>query len=284
MKRILVPVDFSSTSKKAFRFAVDIASKSGGSVVLYHLYSPGKKAILGLGENVTIYNKHIEENSLKRLQRLKKKVLADAEEVPVSTIVGRTPLIDNILGFAEHNYIDMIVMGTQGASGLKKVIIGSVAAKIIEKSNIPVLLVPEKFEWNPIEKIVFTTDFHKADGKALPVVFDFANLYNALVTLVNLLDPYLPKDNKEKKDFEMYAYYVQRNFNDSRIQFQQLKTTSVLKTMENLHEEIPYDLLVMARRKLGFLNRFFQKSFTKKMAYITMQPLLNTPRIKDTFI
>jgi nucleotide-binding universal stress UspA family protein len=47
--------------------------------------------------------------------------------------------------------------------------------------------------------------------------------------------------------------------------------------MENLHEEIPYDLLVMARRKLGFLNRFFQRSFTKKMAYISTLPLLIVP-------
>ena len=277
MRRILVPVDFSPTSKKAFRFAADIASKSGGSIILYHLYTPGKRAALGLREKVNEYNKHIEENSLKRLQRLKKKVLADTAEVPVSTIVGRTPLIDNILGFAEHNHIDMIVMGTQGASGLKKVTIGSEAAKIMVRSDIPVLLVPERFEWKQIEKIVFTTDIHNADSKALPVVFEFANLYDALVTLVNLLDPYHPKDNKEQKDFDMYAYYVQRNFNDSRIQFQQLKTTSVVKTMENLHEEIPFDLLVMARRKLSAKDRFFQKSFTKKMAYITKQPLLIIP-------
>lgn len=277
MKRILVPVDFSPTSKKAFRFAVDIASKSGGSIVLYHLYTPGTRAALGLKENLNEYNKFIEGTSLKRLQRLKKRVLRDTAEVPVSTIVGRIPVINNILGFAEHNHIDMIIMGTQGASGLKRVTIGSTAAKIIARSDIPVLLVPEKFELAPIKKIVFTTDIHKADSKALPVVFDFANRYNALVTLVNLNDPYHTYDEKEQKDFDTYAYYVQRNFNDSRIQFKQLKTSSVVKTMENLHEEIPYDLLGMARRKLGFLNRFFQKSFTKRMAYITTKPLLIIP-------
>ncbi|MEO9020601.1 MAG: universal stress protein [Ginsengibacter sp.] len=278
MKRILVPVDFSTTSKKAFRFAADIASKSGGTILLYHLYTPGKKAALGFGENINEYNNRIEENSLKRLQRLKKKVWEDTAEVPVSTIVGRTPVIDNILGFAEHNHVDMIVMGTQGASGLKKVTMGSVAAKIIVRSDIPVLLVPEKFEWKSIEKIVFTTDIHKADSKALPMVFDFANLYNALVTLVNLIDSRHQYDEKRNKDFETYAYYVQRNFNDSRIQFKQLKTTSVVKTMENLYEEIPYDMLVMARRKLSAKDRFFQKSFTKRMAYITSQPLLVIPQ------
>lgn len=244
---------------------------------MYHLYTPAKSTTVGVFENIRAYNQELETSNLKRLQRLKKKVLSDGIEVPVSTLVGRPPVVNNILGFAEHNHVDMIVMGTQGASGLKKVIVGSVAAKVVAQSDIPVLLVPEKYELNPIEKIVFTTDIQKADRKALPVVFDFANLYNALVTLVNLNDPSHQYDEKEKKDFEMYAYYIQRDFNDSRVQFQQLKTTSVIKTMENLHEEIPYDLLVMARRKLSFLNRFFQKSFTKKMAYITKQPLLIIP-------
>ncbi len=277
MKRILVPVDFSPTSKKAFRFAVDIASKSGRAILLYHLYTPGTKGTLGLTENILEYNKRTEENNLKRLQRLKKKILADTEEVVVSTIVGRTPVINNILGFAEHNHVDMIVMGTQGAGGLKKVIVGSVAAKIMAKSSVPVLLVPEKFEWKLPENIVFISSFNKADKMAWPVVLEITKLYEALLTLVNISDPKDSLTESNKNNFEIYAYRLQRELNDIKIQFKQLKTNSIIKTMENLHEEIPYDLLVMARRKLGFFNRFFQRSFTKKMAYITTLPLLIVP-------
>lgn len=277
MKRILVPVDFSTTSIKAFRYAVEIASKSGGNIILYHLYTPAKSTTVGVFENVRAYNQQLEINNLKRLQRLNKRVLSEGIDVSVSTIVGRPPVVNNILGFAEHNQIDMIVMGTQGASGLKRVTVGSVAAKIITKSDIPVLLVPEKFEMAPLEKIVFTTTFQRTDKKALPLVFKIASLYDAVVTFVNLRDPYNQFDTTEEDNFDTYAYSLQREFNDSRIQFKQLKTTSIVKTMENLHKEIPYDLLVMARRKMGFLNRFFQKSFTKKMAYITKQPLLVIP-------
>ncbi|HEV2831893.1 MAG TPA: universal stress protein [Hanamia sp.] len=277
MKRILVPVDFSPTSIKAFRYAVEIASKSGGNIILYHLYTPAKSTTVGLFENIRAYNRELEANNLKRLQRLKKKVLSDSIDVPVSTIVDRPPVVNNILEFVEHNQIDMIVMGTQGASGLKRVTVGSVAAKIIAKSNIPVLLVPEKFEMAPLEKIVFTTTFQSTDRKALPLVFEIAALYDAVVTFANLRDPHNQFDTTEEDNFDTYAYSLQREFEDSRIQFKQLKTASVVKTMENLHEEIPYDLLVMARRKTGFLNRFFQKSFTKKMAYITKQPLLIIP-------
>ncbi|MEO9021372.1 MAG: universal stress protein [Ginsengibacter sp.] len=278
MKRILVPVDFSPTSKKAFRYAVDIASRSGGTIILYHLYKPLKKSELGDSSNAREGNMQLEKNSLKRLQRLKKKVLADSkEEVTVSTLVGRMPVLNNILGFVEHNHIDLIVMGTQGATGLKKVMIGSTTAKVMERSEVPILLVPEKFVWKKPGKILFTTIICKSDNRAFPVLLSFANLYGTQITFVNLRDPHQLYGFKEKEEFEMYAYSVQRVFDHADIQFRQLDTFSVEKTMEDLYKEIPYDLLVMTRRKLNFPDRLFQKSFTKKMAYITTQPLLIVP-------
>lgn len=279
MKRILVPVDFSPTSKKAFGFAVDMASGFGSSTLLYHLYSPKIEPIPGFHDAESI-NQKMESNSLKRLQRLRKKVLADRNDVSVSTIVGRTPIVNNILGFAEHHHIDLIIMGTQGATGLKKITIGSVAAKIMKESDIPVLLIPEKYQLAPIKNIVFATNFETADRTAFPFVFEIANRYDALVTFVNLLDPYAKDKKLLEKNIESYGYMLQRQFNDSKMQFQQLKTSTIENTMENLHEEIPYDLLVMTRRKLGFTDRIFQKSFTKKMAYVTKYPLLIIPEEK----
>ncbi|HEY5370110.1 MAG TPA: universal stress protein [Hanamia sp.] len=111
MKRILVPVDFSPTSKKASRYAIDIASKSGGTVILCHFFRPMKSPDTGATDNVREYNQQFELKTLKRLQRLKKKVLADTSEaVAVSTLVGRMPIVKNILRFAKKNHIDLIVM------------------------------------------------------------------------------------------------------------------------------------------------------------------------------
>src|SRR6185437_13920236 len=278
MKRILVPVDFSPTSKKAFRYAIDIASKSGVTVILCHFFRPLKSSDAGAPHSVRNYNQQFELNTLKRLQRLKKKVLADtSESVAVSTIVGRIPVVKNILRLTEINHIDLIVMGTQGATGLKKMTIGSIAAKVMEGSTVPVLLVPGKFMWKKLQTILFTTTISKSDNNAFPVLLSFANLYDAKITVVNLRDPHQLNSYKEKEEFEMYAYSIQRIFDDVNIQFRQVGTFSIEETMANLYDEIPYDLLVMARRKLDSLSRFLQKSFTKKMAHITTQPLLILP-------
>ena len=278
MRRILVPVDFSATSKKAFRFAVDIASQTDGVILLYHLYTPERKTAFGSRETVDENNKIAEKNILKRLTRLRKKVLEETgANIVISTLVGRTPIVNNILGFVEHNHVDMIVMGTQGATGLKKTIIGSVAAKIIAEAEVPVILIPEKYEMKKIEHVVFTTDIKKTDKRALPIVFDFAGLHDAKVTVVNMFLKLHEEDKKGKDEFETYAYHVQRTYNISNLHFKQIETSNVAKTMENLSTELNYDVLAMARRKLQPGERLFQKSFTKEMAFMTSHPLIVVP-------
>ena len=236
MKRILVPTDFSPTAEKAFRFALDLAERLRGTVILYHTYVPLEGTFVGTEKTRKLYNTQSEINIVKRLQRLKKKVTGNAGNVPVSTIVGRSPLIDNILGFAEHNQIDLIVMGTQGAAGLKKTIIGSVSARVIEESDIPVLVVPEKYELEEPGQFVFVTDYLPADKQALAIVVAMAKLYHAEITVLHLISAYETDSDKveKKNDFDTYAFSLQREFNESNIKFHLLEIPSITETMETL--------------------------------------------------
>lgn len=279
MKRILVPTDFSPTAEKAFRFSLDIASRANGTVILYHICNPVESKIIDTDSKRRMYNADIEANALKRLQRLRKKVLGDSLDVQVSTIVGRSPLIDNILGFAENNHIDLIVMGTQGASGLKKTIIGSVAARVVEKSDLPVLLIPAKYEIKELNEFVFATNYRAADKLALTLVNAMAKLFEAEVTVVHFANAYHSELDKikVKDDFDSYAYTLQRVFNESKIKFHLLETTSVVETMETLDSNFPYDVMAMVRRNKTFLEKFFVKSFTQNMVYLTKKPLLIIP-------
>ena len=278
MKRILVPTDFSPTAERALRFALDIASKSKGTVILYHVYTPLESTSIDMETKRKQHNTQTETNLVKRLQRLKKKVMTNGMDMPVSTVVGHSPIINNILGFAEDNHIDLIIMGTQGASGLKKVIVGSVAARIIEKSDIPVLLVPQKFEWKEPEQIAFATNYNRTDRQALTSVIDFSKYYNAAVTVMHLLNvKNIQQSQKAKTNFDTYAYTVQRRFGEAKLKFQLVETTSVTETMEHLDKKFPYDMLAMVRRKKSFLQRFFLESFTQNMAYVTRKPLLVVP-------
>ena len=279
MKRILVPVDFSPNSQKAARYAVDIASRSGAAIILYHLFRPLKASEAGVVFNVDDHNRSLQEILLKRLQRLQKKVLTDTNvNVPVSAHVGRIPIVKNIIDFADENYIDLVVMGTKGASGLKKITLGSNASKIIQRSKIPVLLIPEKFKWKKPAKILFTTAIHKSDNDAIPILSELSGIYNAEITMVNLRDPQQPETMKDKKEFERHVSAMQKTFENTKFQLRQIDTFSISKTIRDLYREIPYDILVMIRRRKSLIQKIFVESFTKNMAFITSNPLLIVPQ------
>jgi len=259
MKRILVPTNFSPTAERAFRFATDIARKTEGTVFLYHVYTPLESDIIYTEQRSKQYDTQTETELLKRLQRLKKKVMANETDLQVYTIVGRSPIINNILGFVEDNQVELIVIGTKGASVVKKIIVGSVAVRIIEKSDIPVLLIPEKFEWKEPEQIVFVTNYQKANKQALSLIVDLAKAYTSAVTVVHLLDPNWQFYDKQQVDFGKFAFAIKRTFYNCYLKFKEL--------MENLQKEIKYDMLVMVRRKKCFLENLFVERFTEKMAY-----------------
>ena len=276
MIRILVPTDFSPTAERAFRFAAELASKTKGTIILFHINEKEEIPYFDSAEQRHNYQHQLETKQLKRLQRLKKKVVSRDMNVIVSTIVSQPPVVKNILFFAWQNQIELIVMGTQGASGLKKTLIGSITSRIIEKSKIPVLVVPNKYEWKDPKEIVFATNYHCDDRPALSFTLSVAKVFSADVTVLHIQD--VSKIEKDSAHcFSNYAYFLQRTFNDSNIRFKELKSMHLKDSLEHLRDSFPFDMIVMVRRNKKFLEKMFLKSFTKNMACTTRLPLLVVP-------
>ncbi len=280
MKKILVPTDFSATAEKALRFALDIATKAKGAVILYHVYTAVESPFIDTEEKRMQYNQEKENSLLLQMEALKKKVMNEHTLVPVASIVGRSPLIKSILDTVTNNEVGLIVMGTQGASGFKKAVIGSIAARVMEKSPVPVLLVPEKFEWKEPEQIVFTSNFEKGDKEAIALALAYANIYNAAVTVAHVYNVYALEEEKEETKFQTYAFNLQRTFQEHKLSFELIESTSIIETMEQLEQQLPFDMLVMVRRKKGFLEKFFIDSFTRNMACVSNKALLIVPASK----
>lgn len=276
MIKILVPTDFSPTAERAFRFAAELASGAKGTIILFHVNETEEIPYTVLAEQNPDYQNYLEIKKLKKLQRLKKKVISRQMNVIVSTIVSDPPVIKNMLSFAKDNRVELIVMGTQGASPLKRAVVGSNASQIVEKSPIPVLVVPEKYEWKDPKEIVFATDYHCEDRPALSFTLSLAKVFNAEVTVLHVNTSV--NEVKEKSHcFSNYAYFLQRTFNDSQIRFKELKSSNIKESLEHLGDTIPFDLMVMVRRNKKFLEKLFLKSFTKNMACTTRLPLLVVP-------
>jgi len=141
-KRILVPYDGSAPSRAGLREAVDLAADSGAALVVLHVVS--ELPLLMGGEAYVNYGE-LAEILMKTGQGLAQEAVAIAAKDGVKcemTVVdgGATPVCDVILDQIAAQRCDLVVMGTHGRRGLKRLTLGSDAELVVRRSTVPVLL------------------------------------------------------------------------------------------------------------------------------------------------
>ncbi len=274
MTKILVPTDFSPTAETAFRFAVKLAGKTGSEVVLYHVFTPLENPYIDTLEKRDAYNLKMTSDLKQQLEQLKNSISADNRDVSITTALGRSPIIDTILNYAEENGFGMIIMGTQGASGIKKVVIGSQAARIIEDAEMPVLLVPENFTGNIPQKVLFATTCNVRDKEPISTVLNWIAPMHPKFSIVHICEDETVDSHATIKNYESS---IPASFNKADVSFKRIGSSYAIETMEQLGTKFPYDMLAMIRRKKNFFGRIFLKSLSRDMAYLTKYPLLVIP-------
>lgn len=143
LKKILVPTDFSDCSKKALQYALPLAQQHHAEIVLLYVapspaYAGGEYGII----DCSALNAELCATGEKRL-----KGLVDEEihgKVPAETVVRTGSATAEIIDVASKLPVDMIVISTHGYSGLRHVVLGSVAEHVVRHAPCPVLVVREK--------------------------------------------------------------------------------------------------------------------------------------------
>ena len=136
--RILVPVDFSEASEMALLHATEIAQTYGADVHLLHVVEEVLYPSAYGVDPPSMSSQNVVgrvENALGKMAREE----IGYEQVQVSATVGYAPL--TILDYVEENEIDLVVIATHGRSGLDRVLLGSVAERVIRQSPVPVFVV-----------------------------------------------------------------------------------------------------------------------------------------------
>ncbi len=276
MRKLLVPTDFSDTAGKALQYAAEIAQRSGARIYLLHISSPVESPFIdaGLREQT---NSEEGEKIKSSLAKLREQILKDFPKVEIQTVRRPNPLVDGILDFATEEAVDLIIMGTQGATGLRKIIIGSNAVEVLEETPIPLLLVPEKCECVLPSRIVLAANYETDDLDALRFIKQIADLFQSEVQLVNLLEAENANVGAEESEFKNYVSGLEEKTGLANLKTTQITCQSVNETFACLDSQVPYDLLVMVRRRRGALQSFFTGSATERMAFITTLPMLIFP-------
>jgi universal stress protein A len=137
-RKILVPVDFSTHSSRALQTAIELAKAFGAKLHLLHCYQINVGAISPYGLVIPeSFDRDIRDAATKQLEQWRDKVTA--QKIEVESEVSPMFPSEAIASTAERIGADLIVMGTRGLSGIKHVMLGSVAERTVRIAPCPVL-------------------------------------------------------------------------------------------------------------------------------------------------
>ena len=255
MKKILVPCDFSETALQAFQFAIEIARKSKGTIMLLHiielpvLHDSMLAPVLYFEAG---YLKDMEANAEKKFAKMKSKY--SKENIKVNSFVKLGPILGTINGFAEEHKADLIVMGTQGATGLRDFFIGSNTEKIVRLSSIPVLAIRKSFKLHKIKNILFPTTLLPEDNYLVKHVKKLQDFFSATLHLLLVNTP-----NNLNRTFDEQAL-MEKFANDHKL------TNYTINTRDNFYvenaiidfvHEVKADMIVMGTHGRKGLSHLF---------------------------
>ncbi|VVC05446.1 Universal stress protein [uncultured archaeon] len=140
--KILVAIDFSENSMRAAEFAISIAERNRAQLVVLHvLHIPNTELYLTTGKKYKEYSIKIGQDLQEWFYRINKTAVDNQVKVKTDVIKVTPNVASAIADYADKNGIDLIIVGTRGKSGLKKLLLGSVAAGVVAYASCHVLVI-----------------------------------------------------------------------------------------------------------------------------------------------
>ena len=263
--KILVPTDFSPNAAQALAFAKQLAHKEKASITLLYAFY----AVYDFASQATEIIAQIEADAKKAL---KKEVKHGEEEgLTIDYKLQHGTVSTTITSIAYKEDYDLIIMGTQGASGIKKALVGSNTGHAIKESMVPVLAVPGKSDFSNLEKITVCLELRKEDPKYFSTLFHLTENLGLPYEFIHFSKEMSFEEVIEFKGLEVYL----------KSQFPNLTMNFIHKEQSSLEEGIKHYvpdnknmMLVMFSKQKSFFEYLFNQSSSLQMAYHTHVPLL----------
>jgi nucleotide-binding universal stress UspA family protein len=271
MVNILVPTDFSDLSKVAINFAMKVANKVNGNITLLHVVTMIQPARASMRFKFKSLEQELVEIAEEDFQNLLKEVSKSnkTNQSIKYKIVKGTSFNDTLRREAKRLRSGLIVMGTHGASGLKKVVVGSNTASIIEISHIPVLAIPELGEFKHFKNIVYATDLKHLD-KELKALLPYAKYFDSTVHMVHVTKNSKNVHALEEKMAKAAVGKIEYN----KFTVKAVVNNDIDDAIEKYVKDIKADLLTTFAHDHNFYEKLFNRSVTRKLAFQSVVPLL----------
>ena len=266
---ILFPTDFSTVSNQVLSDAIDLACRLDAQLYLFHAYQMPMAVTQGTGtfHPPLIDYEKIAYQNLRELERS----FPDLQKVRYSMVTKPGPFPGAIEMLLETNSVDLIVMGTSGAEGLKELMIGTNTSDVANELNIPVLAIPEGASVSSIGKIAFAYDHEGIkDTDKLNILRDLVSAYNAELHILHISESMEPQQDANPKSLDA----INKKFLNAKCYHDIHLSDDVEHGIMQYADNNSIDLIAVTPREHSFIEKLFRKSVTEKLTFHSDVPLL----------
>lgn len=261
MKNILVPVGSSENSVSNLQYAIDLADEIKANVYVISVFKVFSK-VGGLSKVNTI----LKEDSKDRLDDVLSRVDKKGVSVIAHPVEGE--VLEGINRINKQIPIDLMVLPPRSNSIKEEVYLGKTSGKLLKRTNIPILVVPEgaKFKSPKTMLMAFKNGTFEHDS-LLEAIGQFKNSFG---TKVHVLHVETPETTEEMK-------VVTANLTAIQNSYTQVEAATTFQAVIEYFQQYNPDILCVIRRKRGFFKKLWEKNEIHKKEFHTSKPLLVLP-------
>lgn len=281
MKTIVLPTDFSRNSWNALFTALKLFNKVQCEFVLLNAFQPSSGQVF-------------KDDSSKQLwevyETLKEEALAKMTEVTAylkkeyqnphhqfRSLCVRGDLVIALKELIESEPVDLILMGTQGATRTKRVFLGSNTVRVLKHfTGLPVFAVPEAFDLQVLNRMVLSTDYtHGFSTFELHTVLELAAIWKAQIHVAYAANEFDLKEAQSKHREQLEQLLKAKKYRMDQISL----TGKVSDAIAQYAQEIGAELIVLPRHRHGIINKLIREPVVSRMAYNSNSALLVLPQM-----
>lgn len=277
MKKILLPTDFSDNAWNAIKYAVQLFKDNKCNFILLNTYTPIIYQVEHLQASSPQFQvlEIVKETSKQKLKDLIQTIETEFNNpnhkfTQISAFNTLTAEIDELF---EGHVMDLIVMGTKGATGLKEVLFGSNTMHVLKNTKCPVIAVPSGFDFETPYEILFPTDYEiDYQKKHVQSILAISALYNTRIHILHVFnrDDLTELQSRNRQKLENY-------FKKTAYLFHDVKHQNIPEAITEFQLKARINLLVMINNKHSFFENLFFKSTINQIGFHLNIPFLVIP-------
>jgi nucleotide-binding universal stress UspA family protein len=285
VRRLLVPVDFSSYSLNAAKFAMQLAGTLKAEIRLFHaFYNPVIDTMsfpdaftyqANMAEVYREMNSDARKHMKEFLAKLTLEEVRNKTDVKVSKkLVAGTPG-EEIISESEKYKPELILIGTRGSGENPNEPIGKVTSSILDHSRTPVLVIPEKSKFVGSQKniqVLYATDFDETDEEAIKKLMAVISPFNFKIHCVhvskNIRDQVTISRMKDLKSELKEIYH------DLNLECELIRDDDKVDGLRKFVHQKNIDLIALTHHKRNILQKMFETSTAKRMIFESEKPVL----------